>query len=70
MKLIVLCDSDSNEIIALAERLGGEFVNFFTHDRGFLFHFNFVIPTFGEQFIKAAVWYSEFLEVLEVNTNV
>ena len=43
MRLIVLCNSDSNEIIALAERLGGEFVNFFTHDRGFLFHFNFVI---------------------------
>ena len=55
----VLCNQDSNEIIALANRLNGEFVNYQVCDRGFIFSFKFPSESFKEQFILASHWYSE-----------
>jgi hypothetical protein len=54
----------SDELIALANRLGGQLINHEVCDRGVVLSFDFAIATFGEQFIKAGFWYSEFIEVI------
>jgi|688.fasta_scaffold1205628_2 hypothetical protein len=51
-------------MIALANRLGGQLINHEVCDRGVVLSFDFAIATFGEQFIKAGFWYSEFIEVI------
>lgn len=55
MEVTILSDLP-NELIALAHRLQGEVKNA-SSDR---IEFFFAIATFGEQFVKASVWYSEF----------
>jgi hypothetical protein len=63
-QLKVLCSEDSQEVVALANRLDGEFVNFLVCDRGYNFSFRFSKSTFAEQFQKAVSLYPEVLEVI------
>ena len=47
------------EIHALANRLGGVCAKEIISDRGVITSFTFDIETMGQQFIRAAHWYSE-----------
>lgn len=62
-RLKVLCSQNSSEVVALADRLGGEFVNYLVCDRGHNFSFHFDKPTFAEQFVKAVALYPECMEI-------
>jgi hypothetical protein len=60
----ILCSTNSLEAIALANRLDGELTEHLVCDRGHILCFDFAIPTFGEQFIKAVSLYPEYIEVI------
>jgi hypothetical protein len=53
--------SNPEPIILLAEKLQGTLVRQENRDHGIVLSFEFALPTFGEQFLKAAVLYPEVL---------